>query len=47
MSYKISSEKIDHPLLKPLLEELIPFFEQQGVKFFEMRIKCTKKYNEL
>lgn len=34
MSYKISSEKIDHPLLKPLLEELIPFFEQQGVKFF-------------
>lgn len=34
MSYKISSEKIDHPLLKPLLEELIPFFKQQGVKFF-------------
>ncbi len=34
MSYNISSEKIEHPLLKPLLEELIPFFEQQGVKFF-------------
>ncbi|MBC5836013.1 hypothetical protein G6N05_14120 [Flavobacterium sp. F372] len=34
MSYKISSDKIEHPLLKPLLEELIPFFEQQEVKFF-------------
>jgi predicted nucleotidyltransferase len=34
MSYKISSEKIEHPLLKPLLEELIPFFEKEGVKFF-------------
>ncbi len=34
MSYNISSEKIEHPLLKPLLEELIPFFKQQEVKFF-------------
>lgn len=34
MSYNISSEKIEHPLLKPLLEELIPFFEKRGVKFF-------------
>jgi predicted nucleotidyltransferase len=34
MSYKISSEKIEHPLLKPLLEELIPFFKKEGVKFF-------------
>lgn len=34
MSYNISSEKIEHPLLKPLLEELIPFFEKLGVKFF-------------
>lgn len=34
MSYNISSDKIEHPLLKPLLEELIPFFEQQGVRFF-------------
>lgn len=34
MSYNISSEKIEHPLLKPLLEELIPFFEKRGVNFF-------------
>lgn len=34
MSYKISSDKIDHPLLKPLLGELIPFFEHLGVIFF-------------
>lgn len=34
MSYKISSEKMDHPLIKPLLEELIPFFEDRKITFF-------------
>lgn len=34
MSYKIDSQKIEHPLLKPLLGELIPFFEERGISFF-------------
>lgn len=34
MSYKIDSQKIEHPLLKPLLAELIPFFEERGISFF-------------
>lgn len=34
MSYKIDSQKIEHPLLKPLLGELIPFFEERGIGFF-------------
>ncbi|SHI54696.1 nucleotidyl transferase AbiEii/AbiGii toxin family protein [Flavobacterium haoranii] len=34
MNYKIESQKIEHPLLKPLLAELIPFFEERGISFF-------------
>lgn len=34
MDYNISSKNIDHPLLKPILEELIPVFEKMGIKFF-------------
>lgn len=34
MSYNISSNKIEHPIIKPLLEELIPFFEERGIIFF-------------
>lgn len=34
MSYKIDSAKIEHPLLKPLLADLIPFFEEKQIKFF-------------
>lgn len=34
MSYKIDSTKIEHPLLKPLLADLIPFFEEKQIKFF-------------
>lgn len=34
MDYKVSSEDINHPLLKPVLEELIPVFEEAGIKFY-------------
>jgi len=34
MSYHISSEKLEHPLLKKLLGELIPVFQKLEVKFF-------------
>lgn len=34
MDYNISSEKLAHPLLNKLLNELIPLFEKLKVKFF-------------
>ncbi|MBG0512540.1 nucleotidyl transferase AbiEii/AbiGii toxin family protein [Elizabethkingia meningoseptica] len=34
MDYNISSEKLEHPLLKKLLDELIPVFQKLGIKFF-------------
>lgn len=34
MDYKVSSEKIEHPLLKPILDELIPILEDRGIKFY-------------
>ena len=34
MVYNISSKNIDHPLLRPILEELIPVFEKMQIKFF-------------
>lgn len=34
MDYKIESSKISHPLIKPILEELIPFFQEKAVNFF-------------
>ena len=34
MDYKVLSENIEHPLLKPVLEELIPVFEKRGIKFY-------------
>lgn len=34
MDYNISSKNIDHPLLKPILEDLIPVFEKMRIKFF-------------
>lgn len=34
MEYKIDSSKISHPLIKPILEELIPFFQEREIKFF-------------
>lgn len=34
MGYNISSEKLEHPLLKKLLEELIPVFKKLEIKFF-------------
>lgn len=34
MDYKVFSENIEHPLLKPVLEELIPVFEKRGIKFY-------------
>lgn len=34
MEYKIDSSKISHPLIKPILEELIPFFQEKEIKFF-------------
>lgn len=34
MDYKVLSADIEHPLLKPVLEELIPVFEQTGIKFY-------------
>lgn len=34
MDYNISSEKLEHPLLKKLLDELIPLFQKLEVKFF-------------
>ncbi|MFJ1378858.1 nucleotidyl transferase AbiEii/AbiGii toxin family protein [Capnocytophaga canimorsus] len=34
MDYKIESKNIEHPLLKPVLEDLIPVFEKRGIKFY-------------
>ena len=34
MDFKITSENIEHPLLKPVLEELIPVFQQRGITFY-------------
>ena len=34
MDYKISSKNIEHPLLKPVLEELIPVFERREITFY-------------
>ena len=34
MDFKITSENIEHPLLKPVLEELIPVFKQRGITFY-------------
>lgn len=34
MEYKIDSSKISHPLIKPILEDLIPFFQEKEIKFF-------------
>jgi len=34
MDYNISSEKLEHPLLKKLLDELIPVFQKMEIKFF-------------
>lgn len=34
MSYSISSKKFNHPLLKPILQELTAFFKDYGISFF-------------
>jgi len=34
MVFKLEIEKLQHPLLKPLLKELLPIFEELNVKFF-------------
>lgn len=34
MDYKVLSANIEHPLLLPVLNELIPVFEQRGIKFY-------------
>lgn len=34
MDYNISSDKLEHPILKKLLEELIPVFQKLEIKFF-------------
>lgn len=34
MSYNISSKKFNHPLLKPILQELTDYFKASGISFF-------------
>lgn len=34
MEYRIDSSKMSHPLIKPILEDLIPFFQEKNIKFF-------------
>ena len=34
MAYDVSSEKLEHPLMKSLLDELIPIFKKLEIKFF-------------
>jgi len=34
MSYSISSKKFNHPLLKPILQELTDYFKATGISFF-------------
>lgn len=34
MSYNISSDKFNHPLLKPILKELSDYFNELGISFF-------------
>lgn len=34
MDYRVSSQNIEHPLLKPVLEELIPVFIKRGITFY-------------
>ena len=34
MSYNISSDKFQHPLLKPILQKLTEYFTKEGIRFF-------------
>ncbi|WP_303922415.1 hypothetical protein [Draconibacterium sediminis] len=34
MSYNISSDKFQHPLLKPILEKLTEYFSKEGIHFY-------------
>jgi predicted nucleotidyltransferase len=34
MTYKISSDKFRHPLLKPILEKLTEYFDKEGIHFY-------------
>jgi len=34
MSYNISSDKFQHPLLKPILEKLTDYFSKEGIHFY-------------
>src|SRR5699024_7635845 len=34
MAYNLKIEKLNHPLLKPLLKDVLPVFEKLGIKFF-------------
>jgi len=34
MSYNISSDKFQHPLLKPILEQLTDYFSKEGIHFY-------------
>ncbi len=34
MSYNISSDEFQHPLLKPILEKLTKYFSKEGIHFF-------------
>ncbi|MGX1024758.1 hypothetical protein ACSSV5_001929 [Psychroflexus sp. MBR-150] len=34
MNYSISSKKFNHPLLKPILQELTDYFKAWGISFF-------------
>ncbi len=34
MDYNVKSTDIQHPLLKPILAELIPVFEEMGIRFY-------------
>ena len=47
MDYNISSEKLEHPLLKKLLDELIPLFQKLKIKFFVIRATARDIIMEL
>ncbi len=40
MDYNISSEKLEHPLLKKLVADIIPVFQKLEIKFFRHRSNC-------
>lgn len=45
MSYNISSDKFQHPLLKPILQKLTEYFSKEDICLFQGFQKSMKTQN--